>query len=82
MTTHTQIPDGTPHLAFYDPASYLSFVWTGNPDDDILVQRGGYGEPVIATVHPLTPPWELNATDTIAAFKIICARWVETWEGH
>jgi hypothetical protein len=42
--------DGIPHLTYFDRDSQLSFVWTGNPQDPIEVEHGGYAEPTVAVI--------------------------------
>ena len=41
-----QNDDGTPHFAYFDVATQLSFIWDGR-SDHIEVSHGGYGEPII-----------------------------------
>jgi hypothetical protein len=83
-TTGLQISDGTPHLAYYDAASRLSFVWTGHLEDPILVQAGGYGEPAVALIDPAENfvPWELDPSELMTWFRTVCDTWNARWDGR
>ena len=79
----TQSRDGRPHLAYYIRQLTLSFVWSGEPGEDVEVCHGGYGEPPAATFPPsyieqatgLKLAQMCDAHVLLAAFKQACDRW-------
>lgn len=71
--------DGTPHFAYFDHPTQLSFVWDGKAEY-IEVSRGGYGEPVIATIglrHPPAIMGKRQALDWLDWFQVICRSYLE-----
>lgn len=88
LTTETKtlpgtVVDGIPHLAYFDRASGLSFVWTGNPTEPIHVQSGGYGEPTVALVDvedSYPGPFETTAS-CFDWFRQVCDMWNHAWSG-
>ena len=76
--------DGTPHLAYYDRASNLSFVWTGHPDHPIHVQAGGYGEPTTALINleGSYPGGHETPAEAFTWFREACDTWNHAWDGE
>lgn len=78
-----QSEDGRPHLTYYIWPHTLSFVWAGEPDEEVEVCVGGYGEPVQFTFSPRTieDVTGLKLTQMpdapvlLAAFKTTCDAW-------
>lgn len=66
----TQSADGTPHIAYFDPDTQLSFVWSGSADANVEVSHGGYGEAVIAVFRP---PYLIS----VRGFKHVCDEWTQ-----
>ncbi|MBC7274814.1 MAG: hypothetical protein H5T76_39950 [Streptomyces sp.] len=66
-----------PHLAYYDRASLLSFVWSGRPNEPIHVQHGGYGEPTIALIdiEAFYPAGEQSPAELFDWYRDLCDTW-------
>lgn len=83
IKTAPAIVDGMPHLAYYDRASLLSFVWSGRPNEPIHVQHGGYGEPTIALIdiEAFYPAGEQSPAELFDWYRDLCDRWNIAWDG-
>ena len=76
-----QNDDGTPHFAYFDVATQLSFIWDGR-SDHIEVSFGGYGEPIIDLYRPGSlrsdiPTTSINWLDWFAS---VCQTYISTWK--
>lgn len=86
METHIVNPqnaDGTPHFAYFDLPTQLSFVWNGNFEQAIEVCWGGYAEPVIDHIEPrnyssLGGGMAASAADWLNWFKVLCDLYIES----
>ena len=66
----TQCADGKAHIAYFDPETQLSFVWSGDKNAMIEVCHGGYGEPVTAVFNP---PYLVS----VKGFASVCNAWIK-----
>jgi hypothetical protein len=57
-----QNADNHAHFAYYDKAHEVSFVWAGDPNEQIEVCPGGYAEPVQDTIDPRDYGTAVHAT--------------------
>lgn len=82
MSLPEQSADGTPHLAYFDKKTQLSFVWAGSLEKHIEVSHGGYGEPVIDTIDPKEHFHRNYRIKTIASwmswFEMVCVSYIIT----